>query len=140
MTLYDNWYLNHSIWYLRSDICYAIFDICKMILDIYLQSLILDIWYSILNIWLSISDTWQIILNIHELISDNWYVILDISYTIWYLIVMSRHGNNSSPTWNLEYRGNSYCEVRDTVFVLDYNIIVKELQGLSQDSFSCLID
>ena len=43
-----------------------------------------------------------------------------------------RHGNNSSSTGNLEFRGNSYCEVRNTVFVLDYNIIVKELQGLSQ--------
>ena len=43
-----------------------------------------------------------------------------------------RHGNNSSPTGNLKYRGNSYCKVQDTVFVLDYNISVKELQGLSQ--------
>ena len=46
--------------------------------------------------------------------------------------LIARHGNNSSPTGNIEYRGNSYCEVWDTVFVLDYNIIVKELQGLSQ--------
>ena len=47
-------------------------------------------------------------------------------------VVTARHGNNSSPTGNLEYRSNSYCEVRDTVFVLDYDIIIKELQGLSQ--------
>ena len=43
-----------------------------------------------------------------------------------------RHGNNSSPTGNLEYRGNSYCKVRDTVFSLDYIVIVKELYGLSE--------
>ena len=35
-----------------------------------------------------------------------------------------RHGNNSSPTGNLKYRGNSYCKVRDTV--LDHNVIIKE--------------
>ena len=34
----------------------------------------------------------------------------------------------------LEYRSNSYCEVRYKVFVLDYNIIVKALQGLSQSN------
>ena len=48
------------------------------------------------------------------------------------MAIMARHGNNSSPTGNQDYRGNSYCKVRDTVFVLHYNIIVKELQGLSQ--------
>ena len=32
----------------------------------------------------------------------------------------------------LEYRSNSYCEVQDTVFVLDYDINVKELQSLLQ--------
>ena len=52
-------------------------------------------------------------------------VVLDVC-------LYTRHGNNSSPTGNLEYRGNSYYEVRDTDFDLDYTIIVKELQGLSQ--------
>ena len=48
-------------------------------------------------------------------------------------LMEGRHGNNSSPTGNLEYRVKSYCKVRDIVFVLDYyNIIVKELQCLSQ--------
>ena len=50
---------------------------------------------------------------------------------------LTRHGNNSSPTGNLEYRGNSYCKVRDTVFVLDYNIIVKELQGKASHKWRC---
>ena len=34
-------------------------------------------------------------------------------------VVLVRHGNTSCPTGNQEYRGNSYCEVRDPVFILD---------------------
>ena len=38
------------------------------------------------------------------------------------------HGYSSSPTGHLEYRDYSYCEVS----VMDYSIIVKELQDFSQ--------
>ena len=51
---------------------------------------------------------------------------VDIIFTYLVLIQGSRHGNNSSPTGNLEYRGNSYCKVRSIVFVLDYKRNVKE--------------
>ena len=40
--------------------------------------------------------------------------------------VTTRPGNNSSPTGRLEYRCNSYCEVRNAVFDINHVVMVKE--------------
>ena len=52
---------------------------------------------------------------------------------------LARHENNSSPTGHLIYRGNSYCEVQDTVFDLDHNVIVKASKPLAGASRRTLI-